>query len=211
MRNVIFPVIGLVLGTLGGTAFGGLKEKAVLLAEMEAEKAAQEASVEAEPEPSHDSESQVVEEAEAPLDSAAAAPAEDSSEAHTPDPGLASSPQEETSPDQMRRAEADVPAQEETDAGDPAASPLSPGSPSAQDPEASQGEESGTARLAKIFGAMRASAAAKVLQNLDDEEVQAILFHLSTRKAAEILSGFEPARAANLSRAVLGSSGGNGS
>jgi flagellar motility protein MotE (MotC chaperone) len=58
---------------------------------------------------------------------------------------------------------------------------------------------------------MEAKDAAKVLQNLDDEEVQAILFHLSDRKAAEILGNFEPARAATLSRVVLGSHGGEDS
>jgi flagellar motility protein MotE (MotC chaperone) len=55
---------------------------------------------------------------------------------------------------------------------------------------------------------MKAADAAKVLQNLDDEEVSAILFHLSDRKAGEILGNFEPGRAATLSRAVLEAHGG---
>jgi len=71
-------------------------------------------------------------------------------------------------------------------------------------------ENGGAARLAKIFGSMKAPEAAKVLQNLDDEELKAILFHLTDRKAGEILGNFEPERAAKLSRAVLGSPGGEG-
>jgi flagellar motility protein MotE (MotC chaperone) len=52
---------------------------------------------------------------------------------------------------------------------------------------------------------MDAEDAAKVLEQLNDDEVRAILFHMSDRKAAEILGNFSPERAANLSRTVLDS------
>ena len=68
----------------------------------------------------------------------------------------------------------------------------------------------GPIRLAKIFGAMDADEAAAVLENLEDVEVQSILRHISDRKAAAILSNFDPARAAMLSRVVMGVATGGG-
>lgn len=61
----------------------------------------------------------------------------------------------------------------------------------------------GPARLAKIFSTMEAKDAAAVLSKLEDDEVRAILAHMSTRKAAEVLGAFPPDRAAALSRSLL--------
>lgn len=68
-------------------------------------------------------------------------------------------------------------------------------------------ERDGPARLGKIFAAMDPRDAARVLEMLEDHEVRAILTHMSDRNAAAILGHFEPARAATLSRVVLGGEG----
>lgn len=68
--------------------------------------------------------------------------------------------------------------------------------------------DEGARRLARVFGAMRASDAARVLAELSDPEVEAILIKLGDRQAGQILSTFPPDRAANLSRRVLGRNGG---
>lgn len=74
-------------------------------------------------------------------------------------------------------------------------------------PNAREASEDGSARLGKIFAAMDPRDAARVLEILDDHEVRAILSHMSDRNAAAILGHFEPARAATLSRVVLGGQG----
>jgi hypothetical protein len=200
MKIIIFSVIGLAVGTLGGTAFGGLKEKAVLIAEMESVKAA------AAQEPTHETQ----EPPDSPVEGESAGQ-EQAHAAESPADDPAPSPHgEETSQAvpqgiDVPQGTSDTLPQEgppETLAGEPTAPEMSAELPAE--------EGGGSARLAKIFGAMKAPDAAKVLQNLDDEEVQAILFHLTDRKAAEILGNFEPARAATLSRSVLRSSGGEG-
>ncbi|MFS8637592.1 MAG: hypothetical protein FWJ74_05860 [Gemmatimonadota bacterium] len=74
-------------------------------------------------------------------------------------------------------------------------------------PNAHDASEDGSARLGKIFAAMDPRDAARVLEILEDHEVRAILSHMSDRNAAAILGHFEPARAATLSRVVLGGQG----
>jgi len=64
-------------------------------------------------------------------------------------------------------------------------------------------QEEGARKLAKIFGAMQAPAAADVLQQMTDAEVEMILQHLNDRIAAQILGVFDPTRAAALSRGLL--------
>lgn len=59
-------------------------------------------------------------------------------------------------------------------------------------------------RLARIFAAMRAEEAASVLGQLGDDEIQGILMAMPARNAAPILAELDPARAASLSRLVLG-------
>lgn len=77
------------------------------------------------------------------------------------------------------------------------ATAIRPGGEDASEPD-------GSARLGKIFAAMDARDAARVLEMLDDHEVRSILSHMTDRHAAAILGHFDPARAATLSRVVLG-------
>jgi hypothetical protein len=58
-------------------------------------------------------------------------------------------------------------------------------------------------KIAKIFAAMPAREAAKVLEQLDDSDVQSILGALSGKQAAAILQTFPPNRAAAISKAAL--------
>lgn len=60
-----------------------------------------------------------------------------------------------------------------------------------------------SAELAKLFAAMQARDAAKVLEQMEDFEVQVILGALGNREAAAILSNLSPERAAVISRAVI--------
>lgn len=213
MKPMIYPVVGLLVGTLGGTMYGGMQGRDVLLAEKTALEA----------------EAHLTEEAEVIQHEAADLPeVEAPSEDHDPppennDPALT----EQTGGPEGEHGGADDAADGFTQAGSETQEPLpAPVTDDPPDPVIEAGpvedttsrptsgfsspESGGPTRLAKIFGAMKAPDAAKVLQNLEDEEVGAILSHLTDRKAAEILGNFEPARAAALSRIVLGSSGGDG-
>jgi hypothetical protein len=58
-------------------------------------------------------------------------------------------------------------------------------------------------RLSKIFGAMSARDAAKVLEQMEDADVKQILARLNDKKAAEILALLPAARAALISKAAL--------
>lgn len=58
-------------------------------------------------------------------------------------------------------------------------------------------------RLSKIFAAMSAKEAAKVLEQMDDADVVAILGSENDRKAAEILALLPSARAAAISKSVM--------
>jgi hypothetical protein len=58
-------------------------------------------------------------------------------------------------------------------------------------------------RLAKLFTAMPARDAAKVLAQLDDVDVQRIIAHIPDRQAAAILSNFPADRAAAVTRLTL--------
>lgn len=60
-----------------------------------------------------------------------------------------------------------------------------------------------SAELAKLFASMQARDAAKVLEQMDDFEVQVILGALGNREAAAILANLSPERAAVISRAVI--------
>ena len=61
----------------------------------------------------------------------------------------------------------------------------------------------GAKKLAKIFSAMKAPAAAAVLVEMSDAEVTAILLRMSDRQAGPIVGAFPPDRAASLGRVVL--------
>ena len=63
-----------------------------------------------------------------------------------------------------------------------------------------------TAKMAKIFAAMPAKEAAKVMVQLDDDDLEAIIGSVSEKQAAAILQNFPPERAAAVSKAVMRSS-----
>ena len=58
-------------------------------------------------------------------------------------------------------------------------------------------------RLAKYFGAMPAKDAAKILEQMDDRDVQTILSFVGDRQAGAILGNMPPTRAASIGRASL--------
>jgi hypothetical protein len=62
-------------------------------------------------------------------------------------------------------------------------------------------------RLSKIFGAMAARDAAKVLEQMDDADIKEILGRLNDKKAAEILALIPAPRAALISKAALATPG----
>lgn len=83
--------------------------------------------------------------------------------------------------------------------------------PAGAGPAAEASDETDAAalkRLGRIFMAMKPQDAAEVLNYLNDREVEAILFQVRDKEAAEILGHFPADRAAILSRSVLSRSGG---
>jgi flagellar motility protein MotE (MotC chaperone) len=64
-------------------------------------------------------------------------------------------------------------------------------------------------RISKIFTAMPAKQAAKVLEQMADGDVVVILGSVTDRKAAEILSLLPPQRAATVSKLVLANKSGD--
>lgn len=81
-----------------------------------------------------------------------------------------------------------------------------PGSEAARALETLQPAPSGgmsTSQLADLYGTMAPREAAKVLEHMEDDEVQVILAGLDNRKAAAILSNLSPERAAIVSRSVI--------
>lgn len=60
-----------------------------------------------------------------------------------------------------------------------------------------------TERMAKLFGSMQPRDAARVLEHMDDFEVQVILNQLGNREAAAILGNLSPERAAVITRSVI--------
>jgi len=62
-------------------------------------------------------------------------------------------------------------------------------------------------RLAKVFTAMDAKQAAKVLEHMDDHDVQVILGYVGPRQAASIMNALPAQRVAALSKLAMGGSG----
>ena len=60
--------------------------------------------------------------------------------------------------------------------------------------------EASERRLAKVFTAMEPKQAAKVLQHMDDGDVQVILGYVGPRQAASIMAELPPERVASLSK-----------
>ncbi len=63
-------------------------------------------------------------------------------------------------------------------------------------------------KLAKVFGAMQARDAARVLEQMEDGDVRTILASLSNKQQAAILGTFPTQRAATIMRATLRDVGG---
>jgi hypothetical protein len=59
-------------------------------------------------------------------------------------------------------------------------------------------------RVAKIFTSMDAKAAAKVLEQMNDNDVHVILGYVGPKQAAQILSALPPERVAKLSKLEMG-------
>jgi hypothetical protein len=88
----------------------------------------------------------------------------------------------------------------ETGAG-PAASRTTPAA--AGLPGAAAGDTSDVERMSQIFGTMKPQEAARVLERLEDRQVEVLLLGLSDRKAAAILASFPAERAASLTRSIM--------
>ncbi len=202
MKAIVFVVAGLLVGTLGGTAFRGMRERDVILARMAQERAAAEAAAAQEETVSHEAGYPPAEPSEEGGEGAVPADS-------LPQDGESALPTEEGMPEGEEGSSIEPTPQEVPTAAD-AGSPFSLGGATTWAGQTGGSGDEGPARLAKIFGAMEAKDAAAVLEKLEDQEISAILFHLSDRKAAEILGKFSPERAATLSRSVLGSRNGNG-
>lgn len=70
-------------------------------------------------------------------------------------------------------------------------------------------EHAAHARVAKMFGTMQARDAARVLEQMPDDEVIAILTGLRERQAGSIVAELDAKRAAEIGRALLRSRGGS--
>ena len=196
MRIVLMAVVGLILGLGAGGGVSGMKAKGQIL-QLRA-----------------DSLEQAL--ADSALTATHAVEDGEGNEGVTEPSG-----HEEDQPDHDPEAEPAETGTEEGDHGgqdpdtgqaeDQAAPPPSEPPPPAQAAALVQeelDEKTGLERLGKIFMAMKARDAAAVLTHLNDMEVEAILFELREKQAAEILGNFPPDRAAVLSRSVLQKSGG---
>jgi flagellar motility protein MotE (MotC chaperone) len=66
-----------------------------------------------------------------------------------------------------------------------------------------QAESARIAELAKLYDGMDPRSVAKLMLNLDDETVVAILPRMKQKSAAQVLSLFSPERAARLSKKLI--------
>jgi hypothetical protein len=82
-------------------------------------------------------------------------------------------------------------------------SPAAAGASKAAAGDTSRTATAAAGRIAKIFAAMSAKDAARVLLQLDDADIQTVLAGLNDKQAAAILAGFPPERAAAISRAAI--------
>jgi hypothetical protein len=81
----------------------------------------------------------------------------------------------------------------------PSPAPKAPPAPVASDSLVEASER----RLAKVFTAMEAKQAAKVLQHMEDADVQIILGYVGPRQAASIMAELPPERVATLSKLAM--------
>lgn len=94
-----------------------------------------------------------------------------------------------------------LPAPPPADTAGPAAAEAAPADPEG----AGDGAETRIQqdRLAKLFAAMPAKDAARVLEQMDDAEIETVLSYLRDRQAAAILGSLPTERAAGIGRSVL--------
>lgn len=59
---------------------------------------------------------------------------------------------------------------------------------------------SGTKNLAKLLESMEAQGAAKILRNMNDDEVKQIITYMKKRQAGKVLSSLDPERVARIMR-----------
>ncbi len=192
MRVVIFAMVGLTIGLGAGGGIGGLRTKGQIL-EVRADSLEQAladsalaATHAADEEPEGDGHEALPEDA-----------VSHASQDHDPDEE-AEAHDVDLEPYAAEPVQTEVPIKDPTDvpSKDPTEVPTK------------EPSEEGLERLGKIFMAMKPRDAAAVLTYLNDAEVEAILFQLREKNAAEILGSFPPDRAAVLSRSVLEKSGG---
>lgn len=91
------------------------------------------------------------------------------------------------------------------------AKPNAKSAPAPKVPAAPQPVDSATSaseqRLAKVFTAMEPKQAAKVLQHMQDADVQIILGYVGPRQAASIMAELPPERVATLSKMAMQTKG----
>lgn len=232
MRVVLFALTGLILGAGAGGGFEGLRQKSRIL-ELRADsleqaladsalatthalgEGADSTSAEAEPhapvEPDEpDAEGQHV----TPDDSLAVpSPADEGAEGAEADGDTGDGATEDLPSPQDAASRAQEPGSRDETADPPAVSTPDVASTDLTPVEMARtareaiGVPEALERLGKIFMAMKPRDAAAVLEHLNDREVEAILFQLREKNAAQILGNFPPDRAAVLSRSVLQRSG----
>lgn len=212
MKLVIFAILGLLIGVGGGAAMSVMKAKKAFAA-YDAKRAKVVAdsielgirhtatdsghvtadSTHATPDSAH---APVVASTGAPAaDHGAPAPATKPADAHAAP--AAEAKHETPAPAGRQRATATVEAHGGTT---PRGKPSVPRPvPTLPAPVAAPGSD----KMGKIFGAMPAKDAAKVLEQLSDSEVHDILRALTDKQAAGILQFLPPARAASISKLAL--------
>jgi len=79
--------------------------------------------------------------------------------------------------------------------------------PPAPPPHADSAAQASEQRLAKVFTAMEPKQAAKVLQHMQDADVQIILGYVGPRQAASIMAELPPERVATLSKMAMQTKG----
>jgi len=224
VKLILFAVIGLVVGLGGGSAVSVMKAKKAFAAEvaLKAQVVADSLAKAEEGGPrdtAHASTDSVAVGDSASHDSTAVAPTRNASGSHRAAPSVAAGGAPSGTPGNTRPAS-------RGDSAPPAANPVNPRSysratqtvesngaqrdparPAAPSvpgkPIVTSAPPPGAAKLAKIFAAMPPKDAAKVLDQLDDADVQSVIATLSEKQAAAILQHFPAPRAAVISKAVL--------
>ena len=211
MKITLLAAIGLGAGLFAGSAVGAIRTKRETLAAQDAVTAPAQAehAVAAPAESEHAAEEPEQGAAETVSLPAAAEHASDTADAPTTT-AAASAAEGGAHEDAQPAPPAEVATPEVETAGVPIeASRPAPNDMAGADSLSALNPD-GAKKLAKIFSAMKAPAAAAVLVEMSDAEVTAILLRMSDRQAGPIVGAFPPDRAASLGRVVLrGQEGGS--